>query len=177
MKIKIGTALYVAGLCISLMFSCAIAGGGAACMITEGVSFKYVLITIVSIIIAFTSFESFYHIFDDPVNIEVVYGTQPKSEAAEQSNHVDNDATYGGMVIPKTWDEFRSNGLLWFINTILHLFGYAIVLDVDQDTVKQAYPARVRYRGFDGEINSEGYIKLSKYMKDHIDELVEEANE
>jgi len=27
------------------------------------------------------------------------------------------------------WKEFRNSGLLWFINTILHTFGWAIVFD------------------------------------------------
>lgn len=28
----------------------------------------------------------------------------------------------------KTWEDFRESGLLWFINTILHVFGWAIVV-------------------------------------------------
>ena len=37
------------------------------------------------------------------------------------------------MVDRKTWKEFRESGLLWFINTILHMFGWAIVVDVDME--------------------------------------------
>jgi len=47
-----------------------------------------------------------------------------------------------------SWSKFRDYGLLWFINAILHVFGWAIVLDIEDDKVKAAYPARVRYRGF-----------------------------
>lgn len=32
------------------------------------------------------------------------------------------------MVNKKSWNEFRNSGLLWFTNTILHMFGWAIVL-------------------------------------------------
>lgn len=36
------------------------------------------------------------------------------------------------MINKKTWDEFRATGLLWLVNTILHVFGWAIVVDVDK---------------------------------------------
>lgn len=81
------------------------------------------------------------------------------------------------MVTRKTWDEFRSSGLLWWINMILHTFGWAIATEVENGKVVNAYPARVRYRGFDEKNNTEGYIKISQYMKDEVAELLEEAND
>ena len=33
----------------------------------------------------------------------------------------------------KEWNEFRQTGLLWFINSILHLFGWAIVLSYNDN--------------------------------------------
>lgn len=77
----------------------------------------------------------------------------------------------------KTWKEFRATGLLWFINQQLHLFGWAIVVDVDlnNDKVREAYPARVVYRGFAEGVNEDGYQKVSKYLKDNIDELEKES--
>lgn len=78
------------------------------------------------------------------------------------------------MINKKTWKEFRNSGLLWFINTILHAFGWAIVLEINNGDI-YAYPARTRYRGFDQESITNGYIKLSKYMKETADELLEEA--
>lgn len=33
------------------------------------------------------------------------------------------------MIQRRTWEEFKDNKLLWFINSILHLFGWAIVLE------------------------------------------------
>lgn len=65
------------------------------------------------------------------------------------------------MIEKKTWNEFRDIGLLWFINTILHAFGWAIVYDLDNDL---AYPAKVKFRGFSGEINDEGYKKIAQYF-------------
>jgi hypothetical protein len=81
------------------------------------------------------------------------------------------------MVYKKSWDEFRNTGLLWFTNTILHVFGWAIVIDVNDNKVVSAYPARVKFRGFNEDSNSEGYEKVSQYMKDNADELLKESKE
>lgn len=74
------------------------------------------------------------------------------------------------------WKEFKKSGLLWFINTILHAFGYAIKYKVDKETgeLLYVYPDRVKFRGFPEELNTKGYINLSQYMKNHADELLEE---
>lgn len=82
------------------------------------------------------------------------------------------------MVEKKTWEEFRNSGLLWFINTTLHLFGWAIVVEVEKDgTITNAYPARVKFRGFGEESNTEGYQNVSKYLLENITELNKEAHE
>lgn len=39
------------------------------------------------------------------------------------------------MVKKKTWQEFRKTGLLWFMNTILHAFGWAIVVEVERGEI------------------------------------------
>lgn len=80
------------------------------------------------------------------------------------------------MVTKKTWKEFRESGFLWWINMILHTFGWAIVVDIDDNgEITDAYPARVKFRGFDEKNNTEGYIKVSQYMKENISDLLEEA--
>jgi 4-alpha-glucanotransferase len=80
------------------------------------------------------------------------------------------------MVTKKTWKEFRENGFLWWINMILHTFGWAIVIDIDDNgEIIDAYPARVKFRGFDEKNNTEGYIKVSQYMKENVSDLLEEA--
>jgi hypothetical protein len=82
------------------------------------------------------------------------------------------------MIEKKTWEEFRKCGLLWWINMILHTFGWAIVVDVEDDgTVSSAYPARVKFRGFDEKNNDEGYIKVSEYLEKNAVELAAEAKE
>jgi hypothetical protein len=82
------------------------------------------------------------------------------------------------MIERKTWEEFRGTQLLWWINRLLHTFGWAIVLDVDdeQRQVLDVYPARVKFRGFDRTVEEEGFIGLSRYLKEVAPELEEEAN-
>lgn len=80
------------------------------------------------------------------------------------------------MVTKKTWKEFRESGFLWWINMILHTFGWVIVVDIDDNgEITDAYPARVKFRGFGEKNNTEGYIKVSQYMKENVSDLLEEA--
>lgn len=67
-----------------------------------------------------------------------------------------------------TGKEFRESGALWFINTILHLFGMAITWNPEIDEIKLVI---VRYRGFDESSNDMGYKKLTEYIKNNILEL------
>lgn len=79
------------------------------------------------------------------------------------------------MIKKKQWEEFRDSGLLWWINMILHTFGWAIVVEMENEKIINAYPARVKFRGFGEKNNTEGYIKISKYIKENADELLEES--
>lgn len=82
------------------------------------------------------------------------------------------------MIDKKSWDEFRTTGLMWWINQSLHLFGWAIVVDIDKDgRVIDCYPARVKFRGFTEKINDEGYQKISKYLEVNSQQLKKEAFE
>lgn len=71
-------------------------------------------------------------------------------------------------------DEFRNNGFLWFINSILHVFGIALVVDTENNRM---YPARCKFRGFTEELNTKGYENLTKYMKENAEELLEDFDE
>lgn len=81
------------------------------------------------------------------------------------------------MTEEKSWKEFRESGLLWWINMILHTFGWAIIVEVDGNEIIRAYPARVKFRGFSEESNTNGYIKVSNYLKENIDEIQKESKE
>jgi len=82
------------------------------------------------------------------------------------------------MVEPKTWQNFRDSGLFWWINMMLHTFGWAIVVEVEKDgSISKAYPARVKFRGFSEADNTEGYKKISKYLVENAKDLEIEASE
>ena len=68
-----------------------------------------------------------------------------------------------------TGKEFRESGALWFVNSILHLFGMAITWNPDTDELKATV---VRYRGFDVRNNDKGYKMLTNYLKEHVYELL-----
>ena len=79
----------------------------------------------------------------------------------------------------RTWQEFRDAGLLWWINRILHVFGWAIVVEVEDTdgSITACYPARVKYRGFDLESEDEGFVKVSQFLADTAPTLLEEAKD
>ena len=79
------------------------------------------------------------------------------------------------MVKKKSWSEFHKTGLLLFINQILHVFGWAIVFEVENDEIKCVYPARTKFRGFETKLVSESYLKISKYMNKNSGELMKES--
>jgi hypothetical protein len=68
-------------------------------------------------------------------------------------------------ITPMSWDDFRRCGLLWATNRALHLFGVAIVMDVDEDgRVMNAYPARVVFRGFTLEDEDVGFKAVHSWL-------------
>lgn len=80
------------------------------------------------------------------------------------------------MLTKKNWNQFQNTGLLLIINQVLHCFGWAIVLETDEDgNVVEAYPARVRFRGFGEESTSRAYKKVGKYLADNAVDMHEEA--
>lgn len=118
-----------------------------------------------------TIYSSFEQYFGETERFKSLYekpkDTLPKPEIRNNSDSKEK------------WKEFRGTGLLWFINTILHTFGYAIKYKVDKETgeLLDVYPDRVKFRGFPEESNTKGYIKVSQYMKDNADELLKEAKD
>lgn len=57
------------------------------------------------------------------------------------------------MINRKSWKDFINSGMLWWINMILHTFGWAITYISDDDgNILDVYPAR-KFRGF-GEKNN-----------------------
>lgn len=82
------------------------------------------------------------------------------------------------MITKKTWEEFREKGLLFITNQFLHIFGYALVYNFDENKkITEVYPARVKFRGFGEREIERGYQKISKYMVDNAVELEKESRE
>lgn len=77
----------------------------------------------------------------------------------------------------RDWKEFRESGLLWWVNRTLHLFGWAICLQVESDgSVSDVFPARVGFRGFPENSEDQGFITLSKYLKENGESIFDEAS-
>jgi hypothetical protein len=85
---------------------------------------------------------------------------------------------YKTMVKKKTWQQFRNTGLFLFMNSILHAFGWSIMVETDDHgNVTSCYPARVKFRGFDEKSTQESYKKMGQYLKNNAEEIAEEAEE
>ena len=66
----------------------------------------------------------------------------------------------------RSWDEFRQAGLLWWINRQLHLFGWAVAVEIDEENrVKNVYPARCTFRGFSPDSETEGFTQLTTHLQ------------
>jgi hypothetical protein len=82
------------------------------------------------------------------------------------------------MLKRKEWKEFQDAGLLWWVNRILHTFGWAIVVVQEDDgEVTAVYPARCKFRGFGLKNEEEGFKKISAYMLKEAKQLNEEAQQ
>lgn len=67
----------------------------------------------------------------------------------------------------KSWKEFRETGLLTFVNSFLHIFGWAICLDIDDGNIIDVFPARTAYKGFSEDVMDNAYKNISNYMYDY----------
>jgi len=77
----------------------------------------------------------------------------------------------------KSWKEFQETGLIWFANRILHLFGWVIEYEEDENgVITRAYPARTKFRGFTSDMEDEGFKKVSAYLKHNIRLLAAECD-
>ena len=76
------------------------------------------------------------------------------------------------------WDEFRGTGLLRFVNAFLHIFGYVIVIEKDDEgKVTSVYPAKTIWRGFPAEAMSESYKNVAELMHRDHEEILKFAKE
>lgn len=59
---------------------------------------------------------------------------------------------------------------------MLHLFGMAIVFDIDEDgKIDKVYPARCKFRGFARENEDDGFKKVTSFLSKNITTLKKET--
>lgn len=81
------------------------------------------------------------------------------------------------MIEKREWKEFRDSGMLWWVNRILHLFGWALCITVEKDgTISNCYPARCKFRGFDEKSETEGFKKVTEYMLNNSEDLLKDCD-
>lgn len=71
-------------------------------------------------------------------------------------------------------EEFYNTGLLLVINSILHIFGLAIVYDPNSNRI---YPAVCKFRGFNEDSVNRSCSKIYNYLNDNLEELGDDLNE
>ncbi len=72
-------------------------------------------------------------------------------------------------------NEFRETGLLLLTNQFLHIFGWALVVETDDDgNMIKFYPAYCKYRGFDSKSLDKAYEQITKHLKKRIPELLKD---
>lgn len=71
----------------------------------------------------------------------------------------------------KTWEDFEKVGLLWFVNRLLHVFGWVIVFVEDDQTneLLEVYPARTTMLGFTEEVDEAGQKKFVEAQRRSFD--------
>lgn len=81
----------------------------------------------------------------------------------------------------RSWDEFRKTGLFMFVNTILHAFGWALCVEVenykelgDDAPVTSCSPARVKFRGFSEDDQTQMHERIAAYLEDAAPNFKEE---
>lgn len=77
----------------------------------------------------------------------------------------------------RTWDEFRQTGLFMFVNTILHAFGWALTVSVEDGKVIECYPSRTKFRGFGVEDTDEMHLKIADYLAENSKDFPKEIND
>jgi hypothetical protein len=100
------------------------------------------------------------------------------AKATEDKRVVKKAIPHSNPVHPMDLKAFKDTGLLLLVNQFLHIFGWAIVLDQEDDgTFSRMYPARTSFRGFDSKNTDIAYRQISRYMRENADVLEKEANE
>ena len=72
------------------------------------------------------------------------------------------------MIGADSWLEFQKSGMLWWVNRILHTFGWAVVFEFNEGVLIGAYPQRVEYLGFSEEDDEKGLQAFKENFDDKL---------
>lgn len=80
------------------------------------------------------------------------------------------------MIEKRSIEEFRNSGLLLLVNQFLHIFGWALVVEVDEDgKATNFYPKHCKFRGFDNRSTKKAYKMVTYHMKDRLPDLLKDV--
>lgn len=80
------------------------------------------------------------------------------------------------MIEKRSIEEFRDSGLLLLTNQFLHIFGWALVVEFDDEgNATKLYPAYCKFRGFDNENTVEAYEKITRHLAKRMPELLKDS--
>lgn len=65
----------------------------------------------------------------------------------------------------RSWEEFHQTRLLWWINRTLRLFGWSIVLVVQDEKVVDVYPAKTNATSFPEDFEKTAFKELQEYIR------------
>jgi len=77
----------------------------------------------------------------------------------------------------RSWSEFREVGLLWYVNRILHLFGWALKFQLVNGEVVDVYPSKCKFRGFSEEVETTGFKSLTKHLSENMETLLKDIED
>jgi len=99
-----------------------------------------------------------------------------KDKMSDLENPTDQDDD--DVIEERSIEEFRETGLLLLTNQFLHIFGWALTVDIDEDgKVTKFYPAYCKFRGFDSDLTSKAYEKVTKHLEKRMPELLRDVKE
>ena len=79
------------------------------------------------------------------------------------------------MLEEQSIEEFRDAGLLLLTNQFLHIFGWALTVNIDENgKITKFYPAHCKFRGFDNKNTSEAYEKITLHLAERMPELLKD---
>lgn len=94
-----------------------------------------------------------------------------------EDKHRGSGSELSGLVMleEQSIEEFRDAGLLLLTNQFLHIFGWALTVNIDENgKITKFYPAHCKFRGFDNKNTSEAYEKITLHLAERMPELLKD---